>query len=127
MQDIILQKKLVFSNDDKKQCLPTAQQIIKLAKEARQNGVLNLDTKAHQCTFLTKGLELVVNGRPPEMVERTFRVMILTENQPNAEYLRRLIIAEGILAIQMGVNLKEIANTLGEMLGEEYAQEILNC
>jgi hypothetical protein len=126
MQDIILHKRLTFTNDDKKKCLPMVKKILELAQVSRAYGVLSLEAeaKAVSNTFLAKGIELVADGRMPQYVEKILRSLILSDEFSNAEYLEKFIIAEGILAIQQNVSLHEIACLLGAMLGEKFLPEI---
>ena len=126
MQDIILHKNLVFSDDEKQRLLPTIQKILELAQSARKIGILGLEAevRSETCPFLATGLELVVDGRAPVFVEKVLRSLILTDEHSPAEILRRIIIAEGVLAIQAGTNPDEIACLLGAMLGQKYIAEI---
>ena len=128
MQDIILSKGLKFSEKDKKKCLPTVQKILELVQVARAFGVLNLETEAINLdnAFLAKGIELIADGRDPAYVEKILRYLILSEERSGAELLERFIITEGILAIQQGISLSDIACLIGAILGEKYLPAIVD-
>jgi hypothetical protein len=122
MQDIILNKGLKFSEKEKKKCLPTVHKILELVQIAREFGVLNLETEAINLDnpFFSKAIELIANGRDSEYVEKVLRYLILSEERTGGELLEKIIIYEGILAIQRGINLSDIACLIGAILGEKY-------
>ena len=77
--------------------------------------------------LLRKGLQLVLEGVNPQMVETTLQNYILSGKHVGKEFLQRCIIVQGVLSIQNGVNptiIKELLLSLfGENSYEIYEQE----
>jgi hypothetical protein len=127
MMEFILRKDAHFTDEEREKCLPTISRLIALANSARKEGVLALDAvaKGEKNLFLKAGLELIVDGRDPEMVKSVLQHLLLAESHSGADLLDRLLIAEGILSVQMGENPLSITYKLGAMLGERFLQQAL--
>jgi len=83
-----------------------------------------LEREAEECEsyFLRKGIELIVDGTEPKSVKNILQKLALADGAGGAQMLNRLIMAEGVLAIQRGENPRMIINHLAAMLGEKYLQ-----
>jgi len=125
MSDFILHFGAKFSDEDKRKCFGIIETVIKLANCARMMGVLALEEEIKDCEsrFLQVGLELVVDGTDPDIVKTVMQHMIQSGEHTGADLLERLMLAEGVLAIQSGMNPRVIVYTLGAMLGESYVGE----
>jgi hypothetical protein len=97
-----------------------ADQICSMANKAKRNGLLSLVQEADETShfLLRKGLQLVLEGVNPPMVEKTLQHYILSGKYHGKELLTRCIIMEGVLAIQNGVNPTIIKELLLSLFGE---------
>ncbi|MCL2851903.1 MAG: hypothetical protein FWE20_02540 [Defluviitaleaceae bacterium] len=122
MQNLMLQLHDRLLEADKEGCVPTVTRMIELAGLARSGGILELEAEIEEESnvFLRTGVELVVDGRDPEIVEHVMLNLMLAGNYSGTELLKRMIIATGVLKIQQGENPSMTALTLASMLGEEY-------
>jgi len=105
---------------EKKECMVLAAQICSMANKAKRNGLLSLVQEADETShfLLRKGLQLVLEGVNPTMVEKTLQHYILSGKYHGKELLTRCIIMEGVLAIQNGVNPTIIKELLLSLFGE---------
>jgi hypothetical protein len=108
------------SEAEKKECMVLVAELCSMANKAKRNGLLSLVQEADETShfLLRKGLQLVLEGVNPQMVEKTFQYYILSGKYHGKELLARCIIMEGILAIQNGVNPTIIRELLLSLFGE---------
>jgi flagellar motor component MotA len=104
-------------------------ELCSMANKAKRNGLLSLVQEADETShfLLRKGLQLVLEGVNPQMVEKTFQYYILSGKYHGKELLARCIIMEGILAIQNGVNPTIIRELLLSLFGESTPQLFESC
>ena len=109
---------------EKKECMALVARVVTMANKAKRNGLLSLVQEAEETPhfLLRKGLQLVLEGVNPQMVETTLQQYILSSNLSGKELLERCIIAEGVLAIQNGVNPTIIIEVLLSLFGEKSYQ-----
>lgn len=123
MVQLILQNNM-FSDSQKENCLPVIKKILELANLARQQGIFALEMATlHEEPFLKTGITIVCDGCCPETIQRIMENLILADNFSGEELLKRLLMAEGILAIQKGENPRILALYLISILGEKYLPE----
>ena len=141
MQDFIMDLGVQFTDEEKQACIKTVHKIIRIAKAVRIKGILGLEDEIveEDNTFLKVGIELIACGRTPDFMERIFRNLLIADRKNGAELLERLLIAEGLIALEgnhiMECNLdldiehsqiaQVIAQLLGSMLGEKYMAQIV--
>ena len=108
------------SEDEKSECIALVSQIVSMAKKAKRNGLLSLVQEAEETTYflLRKGLQLVLEGVQPALVKTTLEYYILSGSYTGKALLERVIIMEGVLAIQKGVNPQIIQELLLSLFGE---------
>ena len=106
---------------EKLECMALVAEIVAMANKAKRNGLLSLVQEAEETSYflLYKGLHLVLEGVNPQMVEKTLQYYILSGKYRGKELLERCIIAEGVLAIQNGVNPIIIKELLLSLFGED--------
>ncbi|MCL2628273.1 MAG: hypothetical protein FWD44_06230 [Oscillospiraceae bacterium] len=126
MRDLILLLNAKFTKEDKDNCVPTVHKIINMANIARTQGLLALELELEQTenVFFKTALELVIDGNALETVEQILCNLILSENHTGAELLKRLLFAEGILAMQRGENPNITMLRLSALLGEQYISDL---
>jgi hypothetical protein len=113
-------ERIQCSEAEKKECMALVDQISTMATKAKRNGLLSLVQEADQTShfLLRKGLQLVLEGVSPSMVEKTLHYYVLSGKYYGKELLTRCIILEGVLAIQNGINPAIIKELLLSLFGE---------
>jgi len=126
MIPFILQLNKHFTHAEKESCIPAIRRVIELATIVRLRGILALEVEMHEenSTFLKTGLELVLDGVDPELVEQTLQLLILSEDYSGSPLLERLLMSLGVLNIQGGVNPRIVISQLLALLGEEYLKRV---
>jgi len=127
LKDFILQLNLAFTDEEKEQCIPTVRRIIKLAKISQANGILSLkhEISEDDDSFLIMGIDLIADAVHPEYIEKIFQYSILSSRSSGLDLLNKLLISEGILAIQTGMYLYLMAHILGSLIEEKYIPDII--
>ena len=117
-----------FSKEDKEKCKITIVKIVDLANLARRDGILALEMVAEKENdiLLKTGLMTIVDGTGPELVREILENLIWSGNYSGHILLNKLILIEGVLAIQLGHNPRLISLKLGAMLGEDYIVKSLS-
>jgi hypothetical protein len=113
-------ERIQCSKDEKKECMALVAEIVSMATKAKRNGLLSLVQDAEETShfLLRKGLQQILEGVSPQMVEKALQYYILSGNHQGKELLMRYIILEGVLAIQNGVNPTIIKELLVSLFGE---------
>lgn len=132
MRELFFKLDCHFLDSEKEQCKPTIFKLLELANIARQKGIIDLEIEIsrEQNLFLKTAAYLVIDGRDPALIKQILQSLILADKYSGAELLNRLLVAEGVLAIQQGENPEIIALMLYSMLGEKYlhsAEETLSA
>ena len=127
MQDFILCFGVQFSDEEKEKCLPTAHRMIHLANAAYENGILGLQEKvAADSDFMKMGVEVVINGMIPGLIEKVLQHAILSGGYTGADLLDKLLITEGsVLITPYFRTTSSVTYTMGAMLGEKYIPKLL--
>lgn len=120
MRDFLLKLNCHFLDSEKEQCKPLIHKLVELSNLARSKGLLALEIEIEQDLFLKTAISLVIDGTDPELIKQILQNLILADRYSGFELLSRLLIAEGILAIQQGENPRIIALKLYSMLGEKH-------
>jgi hypothetical protein len=117
-------RRIRCTSSEKAKCLPLVLELVKLAKKARSYGLLSLLDEAESEThvLLRKGLQLIVDGEKPSIVNEILTIAILAGDRRGRELLEECLIQEGLSGIQEGHNPKTIKETLLAFLGEENAR-----
>lgn len=113
-------ERIQCNDAEKKECMALVAEIVSMANKAKRNGLLSLLQEAEETRYflLRKGLQLVLEGVNPQMVETTLQNYILSGKYHGKELLERSIIAEGVLSIQNGVNPTIIKELLLSLFSE---------
>ena len=106
---------------EKKDCMILVASVVAMANKAKRNGLLSLVQEAEETPhfLLRKGLQLVLEGVNPQVVEKTLKHYIQSGKHRGKELLQRCIIVEGVLAIQNGFNPNIIKELLLSFFGED--------
>jgi len=122
-----------FTDEERRECLPTIDLIVHLANTTRKDGVLALEAMAQdlpdESFFLKTGLMLICDGTDPELVRQIMSNYIISSCVPdpdqNAGLLRRMMEFDGVLSIQSGENPRIIEEKMLSMLGEDFHKEAI--
>lgn len=111
-----------FTEEEKEACKPIIAYIIDLVKMSRATGVESLvkELEQTQNLFLKTGVLLVTYGVEPSSIKHMLTNLILADNCSGKSLLEKLLITEGILALEQGENPKLVELRLLAMLGEKY-------
>jgi hypothetical protein len=95
------------------------------ADTARKQGVMALQefAKEQGNDFLEFALMLVIDGTDPMLVKGILETLIDAGNHSGGALLGRLIIAEGVLSVQVGENPRILEIKLLCMLGEDFLKQ----
>lgn len=126
MYDISIYERLLCSRDDKNEVLSTLDKILELSEKAKNSGLLSLEPEMDkvQPEFFKKSIQMLIDGIEPESLKRTLLNYALCSGYKGKELLARILIIEGILAIQQGVNTIIIRENLSSFFGEDFIGEI---
>jgi len=92
------------------------------AEVTRRKGILALELEAsvEESPFLRTAASLVTDGTDPEVIAQILYSMFASGKYTGFALLSRLVMAEGLLAIQAGENARLIETRLVAILGEDY-------
>ena len=114
------------SKEDRLKGLDQINNILSLSKVAHNKGLFSLEEQSDsvKSPFLSKAIELIVDGISPEIIRNILENYIKTTKLEPKEVLERLIYLEGMLLIQQGRYPWEIRLILISLLGENLDTEI---
>jgi hypothetical protein len=126
MLDILLELRPRFTDADKEACIPVINRMTELAHSAREKGVASLEkeTEHEESFFLRKAAGMVADAICSKFGAQCLQQMILAGEYSGAELLSRLIIAEGMLAIQKETHPAILKKKLTAMLDEKYLMRL---
>jgi len=128
MKNFLSSLEVQFSQEEKQSAISTIHQIVKLSRIAKEQGVLALESEISSLDsniFLKNGISLILDGVHLELVEKILQYSIQSESYKGIDLLNRLLIMEGVLAIQSGLYPRTIIYLLGSVLGENYPDKLL--
>ena len=108
------------SEDAKRQCLDLISEILFLATNARNYGMLSLGKEAEENAsfLLRKGLQLALDGVKSHTARTILELYIGTGNYTGKDLLQCCIILEGVMGILEGMHPKLLKELLLSFLGE---------
>ena len=114
-----------FTNADRDACLPIIDLLLDYANLARMEGILALEDYVHKHDndFLTFVTMMVVDGTDPALVRAIIENLINSSGYTGGALLERILISEGVLAVQAGENPHIIELKLFSMFGEDYLKK----
>jgi len=116
------------TTEDKNEMLKTIAVFIALSERTRRYGLLALEQAADKLPsdFMKIGVNLVLEGLAPQLIEGILKNIIYIESASGKELLEKLIIIEGILAVQADDNQLLVKTKLLSFLGEKYVVDSYN-
>lgn len=126
LNDFTLLNKTSCSIDDKRECLLIVDIIISLSQKSHKQGLLSLESEMNERLpfLLQKGLDMLLYGTEPLVLREILDNYIYTGNYTGKELLSRVLIRNGVLAMQMGEYPWVIKETLASFFGEDFSNEI---
>lgn len=119
-------EKLSCSYENKKNALITLEEIIRLSEKTKRHGLLSLEAEIDtiQPNIFKKGIQLLIDGIEPSCSKEILMNYIMCGDYNSEEFLKRIIIIDGILAIQQGVPTEVLKEKLFSYFGEDFIDEI---
>lgn len=109
---------------DSDECVKLVTRIVKLAEIAATRGLLALENEPMESdpAALRIGVQLVVDGTEPDLVEAILGRFVLFGGHKGKELMIRVMTIEGVLALQRGDHPRVIEMELLAFLGERVVE-----
>jgi hypothetical protein len=126
MYDMNIYEKLACSHDDKKEALDTLDKVLELSEKAKCSGLLSLESEidAVQPEIFKKSIQILIDGIEPESLKEILLNYALCGGYKGKELLIRILIIEGILAIQQGIHTSILREKLSSFFGDDFIGKI---
>ncbi len=126
--DDLIFSKYDFSKIKKDTFIPLIEELIRFSDKARKEGLLSLEEELPKLKdpFLKMGIQLIIDGTDPDLVEEILERVILFSNPSPNRALEYCIIRTGILGVQSGNNPHVLHHQLYAYIGLEYIEEYMN-
>ncbi len=126
MYDMKIYEDLKCSHDEKSEVLGTLDKILELSEMARQSGLLSLESAIDevQPEFFKKSVQMLIDGIEPESIKTILLNYALCGGYKGKKLLVRIVIMEGIIAIQQGVHPVIVRELLSSYFGEDFIEDI---
>jgi len=123
--DLFLKVNRTLTEADKESCKSMIYKILELANIARREGVLVLEQKMlnEPNAFLKMGIELLTDGTDHDTLKQIL-LRAAFSGGTNAEIMLKLLITDGVLAIQKGALPRLIRALLGSLFGEQTVLDL---
>ena len=117
-------ERLQCSGDEKKELLSLVDYVVLEAEKARREGLLALEDDIEECKYplLQFGLQLVVDGTDPSIIDGILSARILSSNKRGKDFLEQIISYTASLGIQQGNNPRIIEVHCFAFFGDEAAE-----
>ena len=133
MFDYWVSGRMEFSAEDKRACFETAKTVFTMCEKVRKGGILALeeDIETMDSAFLKTATQMIVDGIHEIEFREILENWIISGNYRGKELFNRLLIMNGMIALQRGNNptfIREstLASLFGEDLMPEYNEYINN-
>ncbi len=126
--DDLIFSKFDFSGVHKEGLIPLIEELIGFSDKARKQGLLSLedDLGMVKDPFLKMGMQLIIDGTDPELVEEILERIIFFSNATTERVLEYCIMRTGVLGIQTGNNPHVLHHQLYAYIGMEFIEEYIS-
>jgi hypothetical protein len=126
MYDMNIYEKLECSHSNKKEVLETLDKVLELSEKVKCSGLLSLEQEidAVQPEIFKKSIQMLIDGIEPEALREILMNYTLCSGYKGKALLIRMVIIEGILAIQQGVHTLILREKLSSFFGEDFIDDI---
>ena len=107
------------SREEKIPLAALIEELVRCCGHAKKNGILGLSSLEVSDELLWMGLDTVVSGLDPIMLEEKLRTKALSELRTGAALLRAMIIIDGVLMIYEMKGIEELRDKLLCYLGAD--------
>ena len=116
-----LAERIQCSRKEREELVPLIDLVIRASGKARNEGLLALedDIDGYDHPLVRLGMQLVVDGTDPDIIQHTLAARVLSENKTGKDLLEQIIICESMLSIQAGDNPRILAVKCFSYLGED--------
>lgn len=118
------------TREDKQECLYTVRQLLELAFEARDHGLLAMEELVSDHTrfpdrFLRKAVELTMETSDPDKIRKVlYNLIITTKYVANNHFLKDVLITETMLAVSRSEDLDYVfAHLIPSYFGLDYSPQ----
>lgn len=117
--------RLNCTREEKRTLFPLIDQLLEMAELARRQGLLSLEEWIGRTEerLLKKGLQMVIDGSEPAVIRKILLNYLLCDDKQGRELLKGMLIIDGVLAFQQGLNPQLIRELLLSYLGEDLCHE----
>lgn len=124
--DLDIYEKLACSVEDKGEVLPILDRLLELSKTAQNYGLFALEgeIKEEDSKLLAKALQMLTDGVEEETLREILLNYTLCSDFRGKELLHRILIIEGVTAIQQGMPPELIRERLFSYFGEDFIEEL---
>lgn len=125
IQDFILYLGTQLTDSEKLECVPTAINMVDLAKKVQRDGILSLENEVEEHNeFMKMGINLILEGLPVDAIERILHYSILSGGYTNKDLMNKLIMTQGLISITNHYSPFVTAQIVGSIIGEKFISEI---
>lgn len=126
MYDMNIYERLACSHNDKKEALETLDKVLQLSEKAKCSGLLSLEPEIDvvQLELFKKSIQMLIDGIEPESLREILMNYTLCGGYKGKELLIRILIIEGILDIQQGVQTLILREKLSSFFGDDFIGDI---
>lgn len=122
-----LSLRLQCSYEDKLECLETVKKLYSLAALARKEGLLALeDAVKNEDLFLKTMVDALIDSFETKPLETIFSAYLAAGNYRGKEFLKNLLIVNGLILIAKNKVPHQVVNELQGWFGVEFAQTYKN-
>jgi len=119
-------ERLRCTEEEKLECLETVRQLAGINEVARKDGLLSLEDYAKRIDdpFFRECLQYIIDAYGPDEVREAFERMLIAGDYHGKEFLRHLLIAQGVLAIQAGNSTDGLIFHLSSWMGAGWQKVV---
>ena len=124
--DLDIYSMMTCSVDEKREVIHTIDRLLELSQRAQNYGVFALEEeiKEEDPKLLAKALQMLTDGIEEETLREILLNYILCSGFRGKELLHRILIIEGVTAIQQGMSPELIRERLFSYFGEDFIEEL---
>lgn len=118
-------ERMQCSREEKNEVVTLVELVVQASEKARFEGLLAIEDDIHDYAhpFFKLGMQLVVDGTDPEIIESVLRARLFSACKKGKDLLEQIIIIDAVLSIQSGDNPRIIMAKCFSYFGDD-ADEI---
>ncbi len=122
-----LAERLQCSDSDKEECLETMDFILEMASQARNHGLLCLENYIDRTDsyLLRKAISYAIDGIDPDVTIKILNTCVMSGNFKGKELMKSMLIIDGVLSIQAGVNSLVLRDMLSAYFVADFQNKLM--